>query len=141
MKSTKIVKRIDDFGCVVIPKEVCEAMHIYAGDPLEIFTTNDGCICLKRQNQLKTKDEQIEALLKATGERCVVFDRDDFLVASNRVVLPIKDELIALDFKSHTICGKGEELGTLFCDDEFDADIEEVKFLCKMIANIACENR
>ena len=42
MKATGIVRRIDDLGRVVIPKEIRRTMRIREGDPLEIFTSNDG---------------------------------------------------------------------------------------------------
>ena len=42
MKATGIVRRIDDLGRVVIPKEIRRTMRIREGDPLEIFTTGDG---------------------------------------------------------------------------------------------------
>lgn len=47
MKSTGIVRRIDDLGRVVIPKEIRRSMRIREGDALEIYTTNDGCVCFK----------------------------------------------------------------------------------------------
>ena len=42
MKATGIVRRIDDLGRVVIPKEIRRTMRIREGDPLEIYTSNDG---------------------------------------------------------------------------------------------------
>lgn len=47
MKSTGLVRRIDDLGRVVIPREVRRTLHIKEGDPLEVFTTDDG-ICFKK---------------------------------------------------------------------------------------------
>ena len=48
MKAIGIVRRIDDLGRVVIPKEIRRSMRIKEGDPLEIFTTTDGCVCFKK---------------------------------------------------------------------------------------------
>ena len=48
MKATGIVRRIDDLGRVVIPKEIRRSMRIKEGEPLEIFTTSDGCVCFKK---------------------------------------------------------------------------------------------
>lgn len=47
MKATGIVRRIDDLGRVVIPKEIRRTMRIREGDPLEIFTDNDGEVVFK----------------------------------------------------------------------------------------------
>jgi AbrB family looped-hinge helix DNA binding protein len=48
MKSTGIVRRIDDLGRIAIPKEVRRAMHIKAGDPLEVYTDKDGSIIFRK---------------------------------------------------------------------------------------------
>lgn len=47
MKATGIVRRIDDLGRVVIPKEIRRTMRIREGDPLEIYTSNDGEVIFK----------------------------------------------------------------------------------------------
>ena len=47
MKATGIVRRIDDLGRVVIPKEIRRTMRIREGDPLEIYTDKDGGVILK----------------------------------------------------------------------------------------------
>ena len=52
MKSTGIVRRIDDLGRVVIPKEIRRTMHIKEGAPLEIFTDREGEIILKKYSPI-----------------------------------------------------------------------------------------
>ena len=49
MKATGIVRRIDDLGRIVIPKEIRRTMRIREGDPMEIFTSREGEILLKNQ--------------------------------------------------------------------------------------------
>ncbi|MBQ7646622.1 MAG: AbrB/MazE/SpoVT family DNA-binding domain-containing protein, partial [Clostridia bacterium] len=48
MKATGIVRRIDDLGRVVIPKEIRRTMRIRDGEPLEIFTNNEGEVVFKK---------------------------------------------------------------------------------------------
>ena len=48
MKATGIVRRVDDLGRVVIPKEIRRTMHIREGDLLEIFVDKDGCVIFKK---------------------------------------------------------------------------------------------
>ena len=48
MKATGIVRRIDDLGRIVIPKEIRRTLRIREGDPLEIFTDREGKIILKK---------------------------------------------------------------------------------------------
>ncbi len=52
MKATGIVRRIDDLGRVVIPKEIRRTMRIREGDPLEIFTNNDGEVIFKKYSPM-----------------------------------------------------------------------------------------
>ena len=68
MKATGIVRRIDDLGRVVIPKEIRRQMGIREGDPLEIFT-NDDSICLKKFHPYGEKDWN-----KATAVAKVMLD-------------------------------------------------------------------
>ena len=56
MKATGIVRRIDDLGRVVIPKEIRRQMRIKEGDPLEIFIENDGMVCFKRYSPFEEHD-------------------------------------------------------------------------------------
>lgn len=58
MRATGIMRRIDDLGRIVIPKEIRRAMRIKEGDALEIFTTTNGEIVLKspEPNKMETND-------------------------------------------------------------------------------------
>lgn len=58
MKSTGIVRRVDDLGRVVIPKEIRKSIGIYNGEPLEIFVENDNIIFHKYDHSPKNKVEQ-----------------------------------------------------------------------------------
>ena len=48
MKATGIIRRIDNLGRIVIPKELRRTLHIKADDPIEIFTAEDGVIALRK---------------------------------------------------------------------------------------------
>ena len=52
MKATGIVRRIDDLGRIVIPKEIRRTLHIRESDPLEIFTDREGQIILKKYSPI-----------------------------------------------------------------------------------------
>ena len=56
MKATGIVRRIDDLGRVVIPKEIRRTMRIREGDPLEIYTNSDGSVTFKKYIPMSEKD-------------------------------------------------------------------------------------
>ena len=52
MKATGIVRRIDDLGRIVIPKEIRRTLHIRESDPLEIYTDRDGQVILKKYSPI-----------------------------------------------------------------------------------------
>lgn len=60
MKATGIIRRIDDLGRVVIPKEIRRTMKIVDGDPLEVFL-NDGMVCFKKYSNSVSTDLQVIA--------------------------------------------------------------------------------
>ena len=80
MKATGIVRRIDDLGRVVIPKEIRRTMRIREGDPLEIYTSRDGEVIFKKYSLLGGMDDfaaqLCETMSRSTGDICAVTDRD-----------------------------------------------------------------
>lgn len=94
MKATGIVRRIDDLGRVVIPKEIRRTLRIREGDPLEIFTDREGEIILKKYSpigELGTFARQYaEALAQSTGQIVCITDRDQVIAFSGG---PKKDVL------------------------------------------------
>ncbi len=86
MKATGIVRRIDDLGRVVIPKEIRRVLRIREGDPLEIFTEKDGEVIFKKYSpmgELAEFSAQIcESLHKTAGAAAVLCDRDSVIAVS-----------------------------------------------------------
>ena len=86
MKATGIVRRIDDLGRVVIPKEIRRTLRIREGDPLEIFTDREGEIILKKYSpigELGTFAKQYaESLAQVTGLMVCITDRDAVIAAA-----------------------------------------------------------
>ena len=79
MKATGIVRRIDDLGRVVIPKEIRHAMRIREGDPLEIYTNNEGCVIFRKYSYLEALNESkpiTQTINKVTGVPCCIIDKD-----------------------------------------------------------------
>ena len=67
MKATGIVRRIDDLGRVVIPKEIRRSLRIKDGDPLEIFTSRDGEIIFKKYDDGRAVNEWVEEIMDKYG--------------------------------------------------------------------------
>ena len=83
MKATGIVRRIDDLGRVVIPKEIRRTMRIREGDPLEIFTEKDGEVIFKKYSPIGELSgfaaHICESLHKSTDSIAAVCDRDNVI--------------------------------------------------------------
>ena len=86
MKATGIVRRIDDLGRVVIPKEIRRTLRIRESDPLEIFTDREGEIILKKYSpigEMSTFAKQYaESLAQVSGHIAVISDKDQFIAAA-----------------------------------------------------------
>ncbi len=86
MKATGIVRRIDDLGRIVIPKEIRRTLHIRESDPLEIFTDREGQVILKKYSpigEMTTFARQYaESLAQVSGHTALIADRDQFIAAA-----------------------------------------------------------
>ncbi|KNF07807.1 stage V sporulation protein T [Gottschalkia purinilytica] len=86
MKATGIVRRIDDLGRVVIPKEIRRTLRIREGDPLEIFTDREGEVILKKYSPISELSEfateYAEALYENIGYTTVICDRDSVVAVA-----------------------------------------------------------
>ena len=86
MKATGIVRRIDDLGRIVIPKEIRRTLRIREADPLEIFTDRGGEIILKKYSpigEMSTFARQYaESLAQVSGHAVLISDRDQFIAAA-----------------------------------------------------------
>lgn len=86
MKATGIVRRIDDLGRVVIPKEIRRTLRIKEGTPLEIFTDREGEIILKKYSPIGELSifakEYAEALAQTTGCLACITDHDQVVAAA-----------------------------------------------------------
>lgn len=86
MKATGIVRRIDDLGRVVIPKEIRRTMRIREGDPLEIYTDRDGEVIFKKYSPIGElhafASEYADTLQKTAGMPIFICDRDAIITVS-----------------------------------------------------------
>ncbi len=86
MKATGVVRRIDDLGRIVIPKEIRRTLRIKEGDPLEIFTDKEGEVILKKYSPIGELSEfatgYAETLAKTTGHIACITDKDTVIAVS-----------------------------------------------------------
>lgn len=86
MKATGIVRRIDDLGRVVIPKEIRRTLRIREGDPLEIYTEKDGEVIFKKYSPMGDLTDFaaqiVDSMGKNTGHIAVICDRDSVIAVA-----------------------------------------------------------
>lgn len=86
MRATGIVRRIDELGRVVIPKEIRRTLRIREGDPLEIFTDHDGGVVLKKYSPIgeisAIAKDYTDSLHRTLGHIALISDRDAIVASS-----------------------------------------------------------
>lgn len=104
LKATGIVRRIDDLGRVVIPKEIRRTLRIREGDPLEIFVDRDGEVILKKYSPIGElgdfAQEYSDSLYETTGHVAIITDRDAIVAVSgapkkqwvDRLIIPVVEK-------------------------------------------------
>ena len=144
MKATGIVRRIDDLGRVVIPKEIRRTLRIREGDPLEIFTDREGGVILKKYSPIGEltdfSKEYAESLQQTIGHIILIADNDAFISASGTpkkefIDKKISDELekVVENRKTIIMGSEGREIIPLYSDDD------ESKYSSQVISPIIAE--
>ena len=142
MKATGIVRRIDDLGRVVIPKEIRRTLHIRESDPIEIYTDREGQIILKKYSpmgEMATFAKQYaESLAQVSGHVALIADRDQFIASAggykqlvNQSVSRQLEEKV--NNREMILASKGDRNFISICD-ETDSEYQH-----QVIAPIICE--
>ena len=145
MKAPGIVRRIDDLGRVVIPKEIRRTLRIREGDPLEIFTDREGGVILKKYSPIGEltdfSREYAESLQQVIGHIVLIADKDAFISVSGApkkdyVERKISSELEGvMDSRKTIILGEDSKVIPLHNDED---DAEE-KYTSQVISPIIAE--
>ena len=98
MKATGIVRRIDDLGRVVIPKEIRKTLRIREGDPLEIFTDREGEVILKKYSPIGEMGTlaklYAESLSQTLGCTVCITDTDQVVAVSGSGKKELQEQFI-----------------------------------------------
>lgn len=122
MKATGIVRRIDDLGRVVIPKEIRRTLRIKEGTPLEIFTDREGEVILKKYSPIGELSifakEYAEALAQTTGMVSCITDHDQVVAAAGPGSKAFAGKEISRELEEaisgrESRCVNGDELGKI----------------------------
>lgn len=147
MKATGIVRRIDDLGRVVVPKEIRKVLRIREGDPLEIYTGTTGEVILKKYSPISELGQMAESFAESVsstlGLPVLVSDTDKFVAASgvvsreylNKQIDEELDELIQQKHEYRTssritvpILSNGDPIGSVTILPSKDKNLTELEF-------------
>ena len=143
MKATGIVRRIDDLGRVVIPKEIRRTLRLREGTPLEIFTDREGEIIFKKYSpmaELGTFAAQYaNALAAGSGHMVCITDRDQVLAVSGGMKKEVRQKGISEDLSR--LLSRRETLTASRGDARFIPILaeENPEYLSETIVPILCE--
>lgn len=103
MKATGVVRRIDDLGRIVIPKEIRKTLRIKEGTPLEIFTEKDGDIILKKYSPIgeltNFSEQYVNSLFSVTNLVALVTDKDSVIAVSGTAKKNLLESSISEDLE------------------------------------------
>ena len=143
MKATGIVRRIDDLGRVVIPKEIRRTLRIREGDPLEIFTDREGEIILKKYSPIGELSafakQYAESLAQTMGCLVCVCDMDQIIAAAGTGKKDLQDKYISRPLEKQP--GDRNQIMAALGDKKYVAitDSQEEEYEYEIICPIICE--
>ena len=143
MKATGIVRRIDDLGRVVIPKEIRRTLRIREGDPLEIFTDRQGEVILKKYSPIGELSvfakEYADSLSTSLGTTVCITDHDQVVAASGQGKKELQDKFISK--RLETTIAQREQILAYKDERKFVPIVEACteEFAAEVICPIICE--
>lgn len=134
MKATGIIRRVDDLGRIVIPKEVRRTLGIREGDPLEIYTEGRAVCFIKYSalNDMASKVAPIIEALNKTGILCALYDNCNYKVCGDRNA-PKELEYDEFSPNYFPINEHGEYHGFLAVATEIPEKVDIIKFAIRSI--------
>ena len=142
MKATGIVRRIDDLGRVVVPKEIRRTLRIREGDPLEIFTDREGEIILKKYSPIGELSifakQYAEAMAQIIGQVVAIADRDQFIAVAGSGKKDLLAKSVSRELEH--LMTERETLAAIKSEKSFIAiSYDEEEYSSQVIVPIICE--
>jgi len=150
VKATGIVRRIDDLGRIVIPKEIRRTLRIREGDPLEIYVDREGEVILKKYSPVSElgdfAKQYADSLYEAIGHIILIADKDNIVAVAGsakkefiKKPLGTVVEKVMEDRKALLLNNLNEGKNSTGCIIEGDDEDEVCKFSCEVLAPILVE--
>ena len=132
MKATGIVRRIDDLGRVVIPKEIRRTLRIKEGDPLEIFTDREGEVILKKYSPIGELGKFAREFAESLAQTVCITDRDQIVAAAGglkkdyvgKSISGVLEEMI--NERESILAGKTPERHVELTNDDEKPEVQQV---------------
>lgn len=160
MKATGIVRRIDDLGRIVIPKEIRRTLRIREGDSLEIYTQTTGEIVLKKFSPIgdinNIAKEFAETASSLLGSTVAISDTDSFIAASGRdkkrylsksidpqidEIIQAKDKYIGPEMLVIPILSQGDAIGSVTVIPDENSYLGDTELsIAQLGANLLAKN-
>ena len=124
MKSTGVVRKIDELGRLVIPKEIRKSLNIRSGEDIEIFIEEDKIVLKKYQKMLSAKEnaqKYIDALTKITSDKVLITDKEIVIASthSKETNEKIDNKTIELMNERKSETGKRIKIGSRIYDENY----------------------
>ena len=142
MKATGVIRRLDDLGRIVIPKEIRRTFRIREGDPMEIFTNANGEVILKKYSPISDLGDfamqYAEAMAQNTGHIVCIMDKDQIIAVAGENKKELQNQPISqgledvIEERTLLVVDRkeGEELGISMQDGDYTKEV---------IAPIVCQ--
>ena len=146
MKATGIVRRIDELGRVVIPKEIRRTLRIREGDPLELFTDRDE-LMLKKYSPIASVERFAEGTAKSLNEQsgllAVIADNDTILAASGTgkkglVGKTVSEQLTEIMQSRRSYLAARAESGEIFPITQEEGTVYTAEVIVPIVASGDC---
>ena len=136
MKATGIIRRVDDLGRIVIPREIRRTMKIKEGDPLELYTTNQGEVVFKKYSPTVEYDKEFKAIVRTLekyGIKGAVYDNSEVRSYSSDRNAPLDCPYEGYNSNHYAIRVDGDMWGHFACNRTLNEEEDKlVKFAIDM---------
>lgn len=122
MKNTGVIRKIDELGRIVIPKEIRKNLNIRNGEDLQIFIEEDKIVLKKHQKMLSIKENAkryIDSFSKLSSSKFLVTDKEKVIASSGNTILDAKVDSLVINLINDRKSGSGK--GILFENNKLDS--------------------
>ena len=141
MKATGIIRRVDDLGRIVIPREIRRTCRIKEGDPLELYTDKDGEIIFKKYSPTADYDVEYKAIVRTLERHNIkgaLYDNSEMLVSASDRTAPNECPFEGYNSNHYPIRIAGDMWGHFVVNRTLDNEEDKlVKFAIGMFVQIA----